>query len=209
MSRIIRVLIAIMMVLVLVIAARGSAAWAADPAAGTDTTSPAQGGGLVSHDDDDDECDKPWNHNREKCREKDKDKDKDHCKHKKHGCGTVNPPGDEVEACKRGRYPIGGIVIIDVRKIRHDDCVRAHMRDYDPRRDRIPTKAGRVMSDVVSVRLPRRDSQVEVCFAVPPGKDVKIYFSSGGVFQPVKTKVKNGMACADAQKSGDYVLVGR
>jgi hypothetical protein len=68
--------------------------------------------------------------------------------------------------------------------------------------------------------LPSESGEVKVCFAVPPGKEVQIYFYDfygprfkGGQGQPewapLETTIEDGIACAPATTSGSYALVGK
>lgn len=200
-----RVFIAILMVLGIVILARNKIAWAANPEAKISSSVQAQLQPSAPLRGDDD-CDKDNNKDKDKC----KDKDKDKCKDKDDDdCGTVQPPPDNIEVCERGDYSVGGVATLDIRNLRGKDCLTAHTRNPDPAVDQLPAGAGTILADVIVLTLPPKEGNVKICFAVPPGEQVKIYSSAGGSWTGLKTKVKDGIACAEVNKSGDYTLVGQ
>ena len=186
MGKYIRILTAIVLVLGLAIVARNKAAWAASLASGTDQSALAQAEQSVSLGKDDD-CKKDKNKNKNKCD------------------GTVKPPDDDIDVCKRGNYSVGGAATLDVKKLKDRDCLRAHTRLANPAVDQIPNGAGTIVSDALLLELPASGGKVKICFAVPPGKQVKIYSSGQGL----KTTVRNGIACAEVSSSGTYTLVGQ
>ena len=181
-----RIFIAIIVVLGLVLVARNKAAWAASVGAQADQSVQAQDEQSVTLDKDDD-CKKDKNKNKNKCD------------------GTVKPPDDDIDVCKRGNYSVGGTATLDVKKLKDRDCLRAHTRLPDPVVDQIPSGAGTIVSDALLLELPASGGKVKICFAVPPGKQVKIYSSSKGL----KTTVRNGIACAEVSSSGAYTLAGQ
>ena len=81
----------------------------------------------------------------------------------------------------------------------------SHTRLPDPVVDQIPSGAGTIVSDALLLELPASGGKVKICFAVPPGRQVKVYSSGQGL----KTTVKNGVACAEVSSSGTYTLVGQ
>lgn len=218
MGKYIRIFTAIIVVLALVLLAKNKAAWAADPAAGSNQSPLAQAEQSVSPGRDDD-CDK------DKDKNKDKDKDKDKCCGKdKDKCdddddddddGTVKPPDDDIKICERGDYSVGGVATLDVKKLRDReedrkrdrDCFKAHTESADTVSG-IPGSAGTVLSAVVVLQSFGEGSHAKICFAVPPDKQVKIYFSGQGGWKALKTPVKQGVACAQVPRSGSYTLVG-
>ena len=180
----------------LVIIARSNAAWAASVGAQADQSVQAQDEQSVTLDKDDD-CEKDKNNNKDKCCGKDKDKKK--CD------GTVKPPDDDIDVCKRGDYSVGGAATLDVKKLGDHDCLRAHTELPDPAVNQIPDGAGTILSDALFLELPASGGTVRICFAVPPGRQAKIY-SSG---RALKTTVRNGIACAEVSQSGAYTLAGK
>ena len=253
MGKYIRIFIAIIAVLSLVILAKNKAAWAADPAAGTNQSALAQAEQSVSPDRDDG-CDK--DKDKDKCKDKDdnggedddcdkdndKKEDKDKCKDKddddgddddeddddgdddEDDDGTVKPPDDDIKICKRGEYSVGGVATLEVKNLRDRererdrdrererdrdrDCFKAHTEDADTVSG-IPSSAGTVLSDVVVLQSFGEGSNVKICFAVPPGKQVKIYFSGQDSWRALRTTLRNGIACAQVPRSGSFTLVGK
>ena len=181
-----RIFIAIIVVLGLAIVARNKAAWAASVGAQADQSVQAQDEQSVTLDKDDD-CKKDKNKNKNKCD------------------GTVKAPDDDIDVCKRGNYSVGGTATLDVKKLRDRDCLRAHTQLPDPVVNQIPNSAGTILSDVLLLELPASGGKVKICFAVPPGRQVKIYSSGQGL----KTTVKKGIACAEVSSSGAYTLAGQ
>ena len=143
--------------------------------------------------------------------------------------GTVKPPPPDVEGCGPADYPLGGYAVIKASGLLSEYCVAGNLRPPFAK-GRLPKDAGKFLGDVVFVRyfkngdlqydLPSGTSDVEVCFAVPPGSTPQIYFYDfyGPQFgkrkgQPdwvlLETTVVDGMACAPAMTSGAYGLVGQ
>jgi hypothetical protein len=197
MGKYIRIFIVIIMVLGLAIMAESKAAWAANPTAGADPSSLEQADQSVSPDGDngDDDCEKDKN--------KKKDKDKDKCKDDD---GTVRPPDDDIEDCERDDLSVGGIATLQIKRLRDRDCLRAHTESSSSLSGSL---SGTALSDVLVLELPTRGAKVKICFAVPPGNQVKIYSSSQGSWRALKTTIKNGVACAQVSNSGSYTLAGR
>ena len=188
MEKYIRIFIAIVVVVCLVLLAKSQAAWAANPTDDTDQSSLAQLGPSVSLDKHD-PCDK------------DKGKDKKKCEG-----GSVLPPDDDIKVCQRGDYSVGGVATLDVKNLRGNGCLMAHTQDSDPSLGQLPAGTSTIVSDVVALTLPAKGGNLKICFAVPPGKQAKIYSSEAGSWTAVKTRVKNGVACAEVKKSGNFGL---
>lgn len=145
--------------------------------------------------------------------------------------GTVKPPPGEVSVCeKNGIFSVGGVAVLQVNNLAPGYCLVAFLREHAFAVGRIPTGAGEVLADITFLRifyhgelvyeLPREDGQVIVCYAVPPGKTAQIYFlnfygprfgQAGGQpsWEPLETTVENGIACAPAQTTGAYALIGK
>lgn len=193
MTKYIRILIGIVVVLGLALLAKNQAAWAAQPADDTEQSVEAQIGPHVPLQKND-PCERE-NYRR---------------KHPKQ-CdgGSVLPPDDDIKACQSGDVSVGGVATLDINNLRNKGCLTAHTRNPDPGLDKLPTDAGPILSDVVVMTLPPKGGNLKICFAVPPGEQANIYSSAGGTVTPLKTKVKNGIACADVKESGDFMLVGQ
>jgi hypothetical protein len=166
MSKLIRILIALSLVLGIVLLAQGQAAWAA----------PAN---IGNYDHD--------------------------------GPGTVKPPPRWLWACKDGSYSLGGVATLNVSNLSSSYCLRAFlwMRRWPP--VQAPTGAGDFLADITFLQifyrnqfkneLPVEDGTVKVCYAVPPGKQAKIYFldfygkhKGKPTWVALDTTVENGMA---------------
>jgi hypothetical protein len=144
----------------------------------------------------------------------------------KHGPGTVKPPPRKIKVCREGTYSVGGVATLNVMDLAPHYCIRASLwkRHWPP--VHVPARYGRILADVTFVEelyrnrfkkhLPEEDGRAEICYAVPPGKEAKIYFldyygkhKGKPTWTVLNTRVENGIACAPAQNSGAYALVGK
>jgi hypothetical protein len=144
--------------------------------------------------------------------------------------GTVKPPPADVTACSDGNFSVGGVAGLTVGDLKPGYCVNAFLRNKAFAVGRIPDGAGRVLANITFLRVfhdgsfvykvPQEDGDLQICYAVPAGKQVQIYFfdfygsrfgggSGQPSWQPLETTVQNGVACADAQTSGAYALIGQ
>ena len=143
--------------------------------------------------------------------------------------GTVKPPPPDAEGCEPGDYPLGGVAVIKASAMPSEYCLAGNLRPPFAM-GRLPDGAGEFLGDVVFVRyfkqgslqyeLPSESSEVQICFAVPPGSLPQIYFYDfyGPHFgtrtgQPdwelVDTIIEDEVACAPALTSGAYGLVSQ
>lgn len=212
MGKTIRIFIAIIAVLSLLLLAQNKAAQAGTAASGEDQTA------LAASPSNGDDCSDDQKNAKEKDKCKDKD-DKDDQEDDEgedddedDDGGTVQPPDDDIEVCERGDYSVGGAATLDVKNVKDrnekNDCFNAHSESSSGVSG-LPDNAGPVLSDLIVLTSFGQGSNVKICFAVPPGKKVKIYFSAQNSWRPLGTQVKNGMACAEVPRSGSYVLAGR
>ena len=190
MSKFIRVMIAMSLMLGVVLLAQDQVAWAG-PAAETEQSAGVQNVSPL-----------PFTH---------------------HGKpGTVKPPPRKVFICKDGVYSVGGVATLKVFDLARHYCIRAFLLQHGFSFARIPEGAGRILADVTFVqvyyrdsaigRLPTKDGNVVICYAIPPGKEAKIYYLEMNwlaSWRRLHTTVKNGVACAPAQGSGAYALIGK
>lgn len=197
MGKYFRVLIAIALVLVIVLLAKNKAVWAG-PAAQIKQSVLAEGQSSVS-------LDKP-------------------------DPGTVKPPPGEITVCEEGIHSVGGVATLEVTNLAPDYCLVAFLRNHAFALGRIPDGAGAVLADITFLRvfyqshliyeLPEGDGQVQICYAVPPGKQAQIYFfdfygprfgerTGQPSWDPLETTIENGIACAPAQTTGAYALIGQ
>lgn len=144
--------------------------------------------------------------------------------------GTVKPPPSELTICKNGTYSVGGVSTLGVTDLASGYCLEAFLRNHAFALGRIPDGAGQVLAHITFLRvyqnskfvydIPTGDGNVEICYAVPPGMQAQIYFFNfyGPQFgkrtgQPsweaLPTSVSDGVACAPAQTSGAYALIGK
>ena len=189
-----RILIAVILLLSLVLLGWEEVAWAANPGSHPSASLSARQPVGLQHRK---HCD--WERGTPLKRCKDDDDDD----------GSVKPPPDIIKTCERGTFSVGGIVTLEVKNLRKHTCLNADTRPYDPDVDRIPPNIGTILTDLLNLNIPPRTTKVQICFAVPPGEQVKIYASTDGFWKPLKTKVKNGLACAEVSSSGRFALIGK
>lgn len=145
--------------------------------------------------------------------------------------GTVKPPPRMVKLCEDGVKSVGGVAILKVTDLERGYCVQAYALKHKYVFGRIPKDAGKMLVPITVVhifhhdhlvqKLPTKAGTVEICYAVPPGKkQAQIYFynynrsdfgehSGQPGWEPLATTVTNGIACAQAQFSGAYALIGK
>lgn len=145
--------------------------------------------------------------------------------------GTVRPPPSDVTTCQDGYTSVGGVSTLEVNNLASGYCLAAFLRNSNFALGRIPDGAGRALANITFLRffrfgslvynLPDGDGDVQVCYAVPSGiTQSQIYFydfygpqlgQGGGqrTWEPLETTVTEGIACADAQTSGAYALIGQ
>jgi hypothetical protein len=145
--------------------------------------------------------------------------------------GTVRPPPAEVTVCENGIASVGGVSILDVDNLAPGYCLAAFLRSNAFAVGRIPDGAGTVLAPITFLRVfynstfvyevPAADGSVQVCYALTGmPTQVAIYFYDfygprfeGGngqpAWEPLPTTVEGNVACAAAQTSGAYALIGR
>jgi hypothetical protein len=134
--------------------------------------------------------------------------------------GTVKPPPKKVKACRRGTYSVGGEAILKVKRLAPHYCVQASLRHRNEVWGNIPAGAGKILADLTLFQviykhhpvksLPASDGHVELCYAVPPGKNAGLYYlDKHHVWTPLETTFKKGAACARIRTSGYYALIGK
>ena len=194
----VRVSIVIALLLTMIVVARNNAAWAG-PAVGV-PQSPDMAMDQFSASDD------------------------------RSGDGTVKPPPPEIVICEEGVHSVGGVSTLEVNGLAPGYCLAAFLRNHAFALGRIPDGAGEILAPITFLRvfyhgrlvyeLPEEDGQAEICYAVPPGMTAQIYFfdfygprfgerSGQPSWEPLETTVSDGMACAAAQTTGAYALIGK
>jgi len=143
--------------------------------------------------------------------------------------GSVKPPPGEVTICENGVKSVGGVATLEVTDLGDGYCLVASLMSHAFAVGHIPKDAGKALAHIVMLRvfhhgkivseLPEEDGQSRICFAVPPGATGKIYMYDfyGPRFHrpgsrdwvPLDTTVENGIACASAQSTGAYALMGQ
>ncbi len=138
-----------------------------------------------------------------------------------HDGGTVKPPPSKEKICKNGDYTIGGVAVLRVRNLAKEYCLLVSLKKYQQASGRVPHGAGKILADITLFQvvyrhhhvsnLPAKDGNVELCYAIPPGKEAGIYFLHRGrqLWQPIDTTVNKGIACARIHASGSYALIGK
>ncbi len=135
--------------------------------------------------------------------------------------GTVKPPPKKTRICKDGSYSLGGVATLNVKNLAPDYCLVASLKKHQQTPGRIPHGAGKILADITVFQviyrhhhvgnLPAKDGTVELCYAIPPGKNASLYFLNGRklVWQPLETTVAGGTACAQIRASGSYAMIGK
>jgi hypothetical protein len=146
--------------------------------------------------------------------------------------GTVQPPPAEITVCAPGTYSVGGVSTLLVNQLDANYCLHAFLFKSGFAIGLIPQGAGSILSAVTFVEIYNQNqlvyqynvsgqtNSIQVCYAVPVGKQGQIYFldhygprfgSHPGkpAWQPLPTTIQNGVACAVAQTTGAYALIGK
>lgn len=144
--------------------------------------------------------------------------------------GTVKPPPGEITLCEDDIESIGGVATLTVKDLAPGYCLVAFLRNHAFAVGRIPDGAGGVLAHITFVRVfyygklvsevPTQDGSVKICYALVPGKTAQIYFfdfygpqfgerTGQPSWEPLETTVDGGRACAVAQTTGAYALIGK
>ncbi len=139
--------------------------------------------------------------------------------------GTVKPPAPVITITSSGVYSIGGFCSITVKNLVNGFGVNGSL--FYSKLKPLPKDAGQILfgscflqyfkflppPNVELDKLPSDKGSADICFAVPPGKQGKVYFydvlSGNPVWTALETTLKNGFACAASNMSGGYALVGK
>jgi hypothetical protein len=144
--------------------------------------------------------------------------------------GTVKPPPPDINVCVPGSYSLGGVSTVIVNSLAPGYCLHAYLWKHGFAIGQIPDGAGRILAGVTFVEFfyngsfvhqyTGDPSSVQVCYSAPSGSG-QIYFLNhyGPKFGqpqngkpgwvPLETTISNGIACAAAQTSGAYALIGK
>jgi hypothetical protein len=145
--------------------------------------------------------------------------------------GTVQPPVTDLLICAPGIYPLGGISTLRVAKLDGNYCLHAFLWNNGFEIARILDNAGSILSETTFIEVYRQNSfvnkydvtgetdSIQICYAVPVGQQAQLYFfnyygptfrtqSSQLIWELLPTTTTNGIACAVAQTSGAYALIG-
>ena len=147
--------------------------------------------------------------------------------------GTVKPPPPSIETCSAGVYSLGGISTLQISQLAEGYCVHAYLWNHGFAIGRIPGGAGSILSDITFVEFYKQGTfvyqydvqaqtdSIQVCYAVPDGMQAQIYFfdhfgpkfghphQGQPAWVPLETTIVNGIACAVAETSGAYALIGK
>jgi hypothetical protein len=144
--------------------------------------------------------------------------------------GSVKPPKKGIRTCEDGLNSVGGVATINITDLVPGYCLEAFLHNKNYALGRIPEGAGKILANVTflkvyyrgrfSYEVPDEDGDLEICFAVPPGMVAQIYFynhyaprfgqgTGQPAWEPLPTTVVDGVACAPAQTSGAYALIGQ
>ena len=188
MGKIIRILVAIIVILSFVLLGRDDIAWAANPGADPATSKDAnQSPDIDRH-----------------CR--DDRSPRDHCDDDDDDDGTVKPPRHRIKVCKLGTFSVGGVATIQIQRLGRKDCVTAFTEAYNSKSYPPLPSGTQALTDVLSVKLPKKNAAVKICFAVPPGKGASIYTISRRAWTAVGSG-NQGTICTETSRSGTYILL--
>jgi hypothetical protein len=135
--------------------------------------------------------------------------------------GTVKPPPSKIKIGKNGNYSIGGVSTLTVKDLAPDYRILASLKKAKQAPKYVPSDVGQILADVTVIQfiyrnhhvsqLPVNKGTVELCYAIPPGKNASLYFlnEENGTWQPLETTVAAGTACSRVQASGSYALIGK
>lgn len=144
--------------------------------------------------------------------------------------GSVKPPRPGITVCENGLFSVGGVATININNLAPGYCLEAFLHNKNYALGRIPDSAGKILANVnflkvyyrgkFTYEVPLEDGDIEICFAVPPGKQAQIYFynhygprfgkgTGQPAWEPLQTTLEDGIACAPAQTSGAYALIGK
>lgn len=127
--------------------------------------------------------------------------------------GTVKPPPGTTKTCKTGNYSLRGESVVRVHRLAPDYCLTATLRKRDD--------TNSLLAKITDIQffyqnhpvgtLPDTDGDVDICYALPPGRPAQIYFRGYGSEEwlPLITTYTKHTACAPAQVSGSYALIGQ
>lgn len=148
----------------------------------------------------------------------------------KHEPGTVKPPPGELTVCEDGVHSAGGVSVLHVKDLAPGYCIVAFLRNHAFAVGQVPDGAGKILAQITFVRifhhgklvheLPEEDGQLQLCYAAPPDRTVQMYFfdfygpqlgqrTGKPSWTPLETDVDGGQACASAQITGAYGLMGK
>jgi hypothetical protein len=147
-----------------------------------------------------------------------------------HDPGTVRPPSRIVILCRNGVKSVGGVSTLEVTNLKPGYCLVAVSGSHIVSIGRIPDGSGTILAPITYLSifyrsrlvygLPEKDGNSRICYAAPPGKTVQIHFLNfysarfgrripKPTWEPLPTTVEDGMACAPAQFTGAYALIGK
>lgn len=146
------------------------------------------------------------------------------------GPGTVRPPATEIIACRDDNYSVGGVAGLIVSSLQRGYCLNAFLRNQSFALGRIPDGAGRILANITFLRvfynsrfayeIPLDQGDIQICYAIPTTvTEAQIYFfdfygprfgkrTGQPSWEPLETTVQDHRACAPAQTSGAYALIG-
>jgi hypothetical protein len=202
MKTFLRLLLVLALAAGIALLAWGNPAWA-EGSPGQSFSAPDEGVQAFPERKDDD-CNRHWGKNKEKDRYECKDK------------GSVKPPPKHIVIRATGQYSVGGFCTISIELYDTATTLKASLETYLPRA--IPNGAQKVRQGCL-LDYYRYNQRIEglspstgsatICFAAPPNKQMTVFFYNLYAPKPtwvqLETTVQDGIACADANKSGIYV----
>ncbi len=130
--------------------------------------------------------------------------------------GSVRPPSiAPIIPVTGGVYSIGGVCVLELKNMSAEIKLDAELLALDVLEE-TPKEFTRYLAGVCSLAYQKSgelitdlvlaDGNAEICFAALPQTPSQIYVYDDTTWFVLETVLKDGMMCADASKTGKYVL---
>lgn len=130
--------------------------------------------------------------------------------------GSVKPPPVVAPPItKAGTYPVGGVATLNVNLIAANVSIDAKLLPLAALKNS-PDNTSRILAGVVDLTFrvdgkPVADvtsgqASAQICFAALPNITAKIYVYANNTWTALDTTLENGLVCAPASQTGQYVM---